>query len=79
VLPRFYALTDAAGLSSERITFIGVDHNKKSLHHLAEAFKITNVPTLIIMKDGKEIGRVVEYGKSGMFEKDLGEILTQKK
>lgn len=79
ILPRFYALTDAAGLSPDRITFIGVDHNKKSPHHLSEAFKITNVPTLIVMKDGKEIGRVIEYGKSGMFEKDLGEILTPKK
>jgi hypothetical protein len=29
------------------------------------------------MKEGKEIGRVVEYGKSGMFEKDLGEILKK--
>jgi thiol-disulfide isomerase/thioredoxin len=77
ILPRFYALTDAAGLSPDRITFIGVDHNKKTLHHLTETFKVTNVPTLIVMKDGKEIGRVVEYGKSGMFEKDLGEILKR--
>lgn len=79
VLPRFYALADAAGLTSDHITFIGVDEKKKTLHHLTEAFKVTNVPTLIVMKDGKEIGRVVEYGKSGMFEKDLGEILMQKK
>ncbi len=77
VLPRFYALTDAAGLSSDRITFIGVDHSKKTLHHLTEAFQVTNVPTLIVMKNGKEIGRVVEYGKTGMFEKDLSEILIK--
>ncbi|MCU7551081.1 thioredoxin family protein [Chitinophagaceae bacterium LB-8] len=78
VLPRFYALTDAAGLSADRITFIGVDHSKKTLYHLSEAFNITNVPTLIVMKGGKEIGRVVEYGKTGMFEKDLGEILGKR-
>jgi thiol-disulfide isomerase/thioredoxin len=78
VLPRFYALTDAAGLSSDRITFIGVDHSKRTLHHLTEAFQVTNVPTLIVMKGGKEIGRVVEYGKTGMFEKDLSEILEKK-
>jgi hypothetical protein len=28
------------------------------------------------MKDGKEIGRVVEYGKYGMFDKELGEIIN---
>ena len=27
------------------------------------------------MKDGKEIGRVVEYGKYGQVDKELGEIV----
>ncbi len=27
------------------------------------------------MKAGKEIGRVVEYGKYGMFDKELAEII----
>jgi len=78
VLPKFFALTDAAGVSPDRITLIGVDRNKKTLHHLAEAFDVTLVPTIIVMKNGKEIGRVVEYGKSGMFDKELGEILLKK-
>ena len=77
VLPRFLALTDAAGLSQDRITLIGVDRAKKTIHHLAEAFNVTLVPTIIVMKNGKEIGRVVEYGKSGMFDKDLGEIFIK--
>lgn len=78
LLPKFFVFTDAAGISPERITLIGVDRNKKTIQHLSEAFGITNVPTFIIMKNGKEIGRVVEYGKSGMFDKDLGGILTGK-
>ena len=28
------------------------------------------------MKDGKEIGRVVEYGKYGAIDKELGEIVA---
>jgi len=36
------------------------------------------VPTIIVLKDGKEIGRVVEYGKTGMFDKELGEIISGK-
>lgn len=78
VLPKFLGLMDAAGVSQNRITLIGVDRDKKTIHYLAEAFNVTLVPTIIIMKNGKEIGRVVEYGKSGMFDKDLGEILTGK-
>jgi thiol-disulfide isomerase/thioredoxin len=75
ILPKFFVLADAAGLSPNRITVIGVDHNKQTIQHLSDAFHITNVPTIIVMKNGKEIGRVIEYGKKGMFDMELGEIL----
>jgi thiol-disulfide isomerase/thioredoxin len=76
ILPKFFALTDAAGFSQERVTLIGVDRSKKTVQHLTEAFNVVNVPTIIVMKDGKEIGRVVEYGKNGMFDKELGDIIN---
>ena len=76
VIPRLYKLTDAAGFPDERISLIGVDRNKKTLSHLCEALNVTNVPTIIVMKNGKELGRVVEYGKYGMFDKELGEIVS---
>ena len=76
ILPRFFALADKAGLSPDRITLIGVDHDKKTVHNLSEAFNITNVPTIIVMKNGQEVGRVVEYGKKGMFDRDLVEIIN---
>jgi thiol-disulfide isomerase/thioredoxin len=76
ILPRFYSLTEAAGFGQDKITLLGVDHSKKTIHHLSEAFNILNVPTIIVLKDGKEIGRVVEYGKTGMFDKELGEIIS---
>jgi thiol-disulfide isomerase/thioredoxin len=78
ILPKFFMLADAAGLSQDRVTVLGVDHNKKTIQHLSEAFGIENVPTLIVMKNGKEIGRVVEYGKKGMFDRELGEIIAGK-
>ncbi len=78
ILPKFFVLSDAAGFSQDRITMLGVDRSKKTVHHLTEAFGIINVPTIIVMKNGKEIGRVVEYGKSGLFDKDLAEILAKK-
>lgn len=78
LLPKFFSLTDAAGFSQDRITMLGVDRSKKTQHHLTEAFGIVNVPTFIIMKNGKEVGRVVEYGRTGMFDKELGEIISRR-
>jgi thiol-disulfide isomerase/thioredoxin len=78
IIPKLFALTDAAGFSNDRITVIGVDRNKKTYSHLTDALNITNVPTIMVMKNGTELGRVVEYGKSGSFDKDLGGILALK-
>jgi len=75
IIPRFYSLSDAAGFSQDQITMIGVDRQKKTISHLTDALNIKNVPTIMVMKNGKEIGRVVEYGKIGMFDKELGEII----
>lgn len=76
IIPKLYALSDAAGFSNDRITLIGVDRQKKTLGHLSEALNVTNVPTIIVMKNGKELGRVIEFGKYGLFDKELGEILS---
>ena len=76
VIPRLYSMTDAAGFSQDRITLIGVDRKKTTLSHLTEALGITNVPTIMVMRNGKEVGRIVEYGKYGMVDRELGEILN---
>jgi thiol-disulfide isomerase/thioredoxin len=76
ILPKFYALSDAAGLAQDRITLLGVDAGKKTIQHLSETFNVTRVPTFIILKNGKELGRVVEYGKAGMWDKELGEVVS---
>ena len=79
ILPKFYTLADAAGIAPDHITLVGVDHNKKTVQHLSEAFNITNVPTFIVLKNGQELGRVVEYGKKGIWDRELGEVITSAK
>lgn len=76
LLPVFYRLADKSGLPDSSITFIGVDRNKQTLDNLSGAFNITSVPTFIVMHDGKEAGRVVEFGKYGQIDKELGEIVS---
>lgn len=76
VIPKFYSILEAAGYPEDKVTLIGVDRQKKTYSHLAEALNITLVPTIMVMKNGKEIGRVIELGKYGMFDKELGQILN---
>jgi thiol-disulfide isomerase/thioredoxin len=76
IVPKFFAFADAAGLSKDRVSLIGVDRSKKTLDGLSEALNIINVPTILVMKNGKEIGRIVEYGKYGLFDKEVGEIIN---
>ncbi|MFN8242595.1 MAG: thioredoxin family protein [Ferruginibacter sp.] len=75
ILPKFFKLQEMTGVEDTAISFFGVNRAKKTLSSLADAFNITNVPTIIVMKDGKELGRVVEYGKTGKWDKELAELL----
>jgi hypothetical protein len=75
VIPKFFTLLDSSGFSKDRLTLIGVDRAKNTISHLTDALDVKNVPTIIVMKKGKEMGRVVEFGKYGMFDMELGEIL----
>lgn len=76
LLPNFIATADAAGVPASHLTLIGVDRDKKTLFNLSDAFNITLVPTIIVMKKGKEIGRVVEYGRIGAPEKEVAQIIS---
>jgi thiol-disulfide isomerase/thioredoxin len=76
IIPKFYALLTAAGFNQSQLTLWGTDRAKKTYGNLAEALGITNVPTFIIMQGGKELGRVIEYGKTGQWDKEIGEIVA---
>ncbi|HAO46952.1 MAG TPA: thioredoxin [Chitinophagaceae bacterium] len=77
VLPKFFKIQEKSGVPDETITFFAVNRAKKTLSNISAAFNVTLVPTIIVMKDGKEIGRVVEYGKTGKWDKELVDILNQ--
>lgn len=76
ILPQFFRMADAAGYADSNIKLIGVDRSKVAIDNLTSAFHITNVPTFIVMKNGKEVGRVTEYGESGEPVKELGKIIA---
>jgi thiol-disulfide isomerase/thioredoxin len=75
LLPVFYRLVDKSGYNEKNITLVAVDRNKQTIRHLNKKYHITNVPTFIVLQNGKEVGRVVEYGKYNAIDKELGEIV----
>jgi thiol-disulfide isomerase/thioredoxin len=78
LLPKFYSLLDAASIPGDQVTLVMVDHHRKSVDHLPEDMHLTSTPTVIVMKGGKEMGRVVEYGKNGQWEQEIAGIVSTK-
>lgn len=78
VIPKFFKIQEAAGFPESRISMFAVDRNKKLPGNLADAMNVHNVPTIIVMENGKEKGRVVEYGKTGQWDKELADIINAK-
>jgi len=76
ILPKIFKLQEMGGVPEENITLFGVNTKKQTLGNITSALSITNVPTIIVFKDGKELGRVVEYGKTGKWDKELAEIIN---
>jgi thiol-disulfide isomerase/thioredoxin len=74
-VPRFHKVVDLAGIGAERIRYYAVDRSKKSSDGLTEQYNIEFVPTFIFLKDGKEIGRIVEKPQSTL-EDDMLSILA---
>lgn len=74
IIPKLFATTAAAGFPDSHITLVGVDRAKKTSSNLCAALDVKNVPTIIVLRNGKELGRVVEYGKYGLFDKELAEV-----
>jgi thiol-disulfide isomerase/thioredoxin len=73
-LPRFYKILDKAGYNDDRLTLIAVNREKLTKVVDINALSIERVPTFIVYKKGKEIGRIVETPENTL-EEDLWKIV----
>ncbi|ARV15412.1 thioredoxin family protein [Polaribacter sp. SA4-12] len=73
--PRFYKILEQAEFNLNNFELITVNRGKKTPDNLQEGLDIKRVPTFIFYKDGKEIGRYVEYARESL-EKDMLKIVT---
>jgi hypothetical protein len=77
LLPGFYRVMDAAGITDAQISLHLVNRDKKTKDGSSDRYQITNVPTFIILKGDKQLGRVVESARTTI-ETDIATILTGK-
>lgn len=75
-VPRFLKLIDELKIDSTKLTLICVDRNKNADGINLQNLVIDLVPTFIIYKDEKEIGRIIETPKVSL-EKDFKDILSK--
>jgi thiol-disulfide isomerase/thioredoxin len=75
--PHFYKILDETGFDESKLTLITVSEEKTTPQGFEKEKNITHVPTIILYKDGNELGRIVEYPIESL-EKDMLAILSGK-
>ena len=74
-VPRLLKVLDLLEIPQNDITIIAVDQSKSIPEETIEELQIEKVPTIIIYKNGLEVGRIVETPIE-TFEKDILYLLT---
>jgi len=75
-LPKFLSLLEHLQIGSNRYEMWMLDMKKESKYVNQKIFDIQYVPTFLVFKEGKEIGRIIEKPKQSL-ELDLLEILSK--
>jgi thiol-disulfide isomerase/thioredoxin len=76
-LPRFFKMINSIGVPNNQIEMIMVDENKKTAAFNISVIQVSNIPTFIFFKDGKELGRIIEKPVVTL-EDDLAKLLQIK-
>jgi thiol-disulfide isomerase/thioredoxin len=74
-VPHFLKIADQAGIPMSRITLFALDRQKQSPDGTAKHYDIDRVPTFVFLKEGEEVGRIVETPKTTL-EGDIVAILA---
>lgn len=74
-IPKLYKILEKADYDMDNITVYTLDHGKKSDKGYEKDWHITNVPTIIFLKDGKEVNRFVEHARQNITT-DIAKIVS---
>ncbi|WP_416307922.1 thioredoxin family protein [Neptunicella sp. SCSIO 80796] len=59
-IPRLLKLIDQSGVTLSSLRLVAVDGNKQDPSGISEQYHLRFTPTIILLQDGRELGRVVE-------------------
>jgi Thioredoxin len=75
-VPRIMRALRDAGNDKLQLKLVGIDNQFHQPVDAVQPHQITNVPTVIVERDGRELGRIVETPASKTIEEDLAAILN---
>ena len=78
LLPQFYAVMQQAGIPVSAVTLFGMNRAKKALNDEEQVFEITRVPTIIVLEQNREIGRITETVTTSV-EQDIFDMMAKDK
>lgn len=76
LLPKFYKVMILASVPEESIHLYGFDDSGKSGDVVADGYKAKRLPVIMVMRDGKEEGRITVSPKETV-EQDLAQIIMK--
>ena len=77
-LPRLIKILEAAKYPENKIKLIAVNRKKETPDGEDVPYNIKRVPTIIVKKYGREVGRIIEMPETGFLEQDLLNIIKKK-
>jgi thiol-disulfide isomerase/thioredoxin len=76
LLPKLAKVLQDANFPPANFTLWGVDRTKETGKEESKVYEVKKVPTIIVLKDNKEVGRIVE-SVSRSIEADLLQIIQK--
>lgn len=74
-VPRLFKVLEASNFDLNELRMVSLNLDKKTPNGLENGFDIQRTPTFIFMKNGLEIGRIVETPRESL-EEDILKIVT---
>ncbi|WP_118974350.1 thioredoxin domain-containing protein [Taibaiella koreensis] len=76
LIPELYRVLTATSYPEEQLQLYALDRDKHGKEHEEQAYHITNVPTIILLQNDKEKGRITEVVEKSI-ESDLLHIIEK--
>ena len=73
--PKVFKILDEANYDMSKLTFYGVNRQKTTTDNIEKEYNLNRVPTIIFLKDGKEVNRFVESPRETI-EEDFAKIVS---